>query len=202
MDDFVNSVEWSPSIGDPGVMGWLTVAAYFACCYKSARVLYFSDRIFSAPVQRQKVLWWTITVLMFFLGVNKQLDLQTLFTATAKYLAHEQGWYEQRRALQKLFIAGVIMLGLAAMVTMFVFYRNILKRHALAIAGMCALLAFILIRASSFHNMDSLISARIAGVKLNWILELGGIALVFWNARILVWQRRSLLDMPTQPVNP
>jgi hypothetical protein len=47
---------------------------------------------------------------------------------------------------------------------------------------MVFLLSFVAIRAASFHHVDILLSAHLAGLKLNWILELGGIAFVAFGA--------------------
>ena len=40
------------------------------------------------------------------------------------------------------------------------------------------LLTFIVVRAISFHHFDLFLKARVGGLKMNWVLELGGIALV------------------------
>ena len=57
-----------------------------------------------------------------------------------------------------------------------------LGRHTrelfLPIAGLALLLSFVLIRAASFHHMDQFLRFRLAGLKMNWILELGAISLV------------------------
>jgi hypothetical protein len=54
---------------------------------------------------------------------------------------------------------------------------------------------FVLVRASSFHRMDELISWRILGLRMNWLLELGGIALIAANA----WVFRRGLRSPSFP---
>ena len=52
-----------------------------------------------------------MTWLVCALGVNKQLDLQTLFTQLARDLAMAQGWYEERRRYQVAFIIAIGLLG-------------------------------------------------------------------------------------------
>lgn len=44
--------------------------------------------------------------------------------------------------------------------------------------GLIIIAVFVLVRAASFHHMDRLLGDRILLLKLNWILELGGIAVV------------------------
>jgi hypothetical protein len=60
----------------------------------------------------------------------------------------------------------------------------------LALTGTVAVLAFVLIRAASFHHIDQFIGERILGLKWNWILEVGGISIVLLSSE---WRRRSSL---------
>lgn len=195
MGHFFDKIGWTPSIGDPTFMGWFTVFAYFYCFYKCLMVLKYNDRIFIAPIPRQHVLWVGIATVMFFLGINKQLDLQTFFTASARYFAMEQGWYENRRLYQKAFIISIAIAGLCIMAALFAMYYKIIRIHLFAIVGMCVLIVFVLIRALSFHNVDHFLGASLMGFKANWLFELSGITLVFYNARILVLRKRPLVDL-------
>ncbi len=195
MHEFLSKIDWSPTIGDPTWIGWLTVTAYFICGYKSYRVLRSSERIFEDPIQRQRLLWLSITLTMVFLGINKQLDLQSFFTAAARVLSKEYGWYAERRFYQTFFIAALGVLGLTAITVMLGFYYKVRHMHGIAIVGLLALIVFILIRASSFHYVDSLLSSQVWGFKMNALLELSGIALVMLNARKLMRMRRPLIDI-------
>ncbi len=197
MHEFLSKIDWSPSIGDPTWIGWLTVLAYFTCGYKSYCVLLSSERIFEPPIQRQKLLWLSITLVMILLGINKQLDLQSFFTAAARVVAKEYGWYAERRLYQTSFIVALSIFGLATITVMLGLYYKVRRMHGIAIVGLFALIIFILIRASSFHNIDSFLSSQILGVKMNGLLELSGIALVMINARTLMRKRRPLIDINT-----
>ena len=119
---------------------------------------------------------------MFLLCINKQLDLQTFFTATARYYFLEYGIYEYRRQYQEIFILVIAIAGVLVAVGLSFEYRKVIKNHLLAIVGLVFLISFILIRASSFHNMDRLISSDILGFKMDWVLELTGIFLISINA--------------------
>lgn len=195
MTSFFDRIGWTPTIGDPTLVGWFTVFAYFFCAYQSFRVLRFGERIFAEPPRRERALWLIVACTLAFLGVNKQLDLQTLFTASARYLALQSDWYGSRRQLQAAFIGLVALAGMGAIVCLFVLFRKLLRRHALAIVGLCTLVVFVLVRATSFHYMDILIGKKIFGLYVNWILELGGILLISLNARSLYRQRRPLIDI-------
>ena len=49
-------------------------------------------------------------------------------------------------------------------------------------------LAFVLIRAASFHHIDRFIDARILGLKWNWVVEMGGISIVLVASQ---WRDRT-----------
>ena len=48
--------------------------------------------------------------------------------------------------------------------------------------GLSMLLLFVVMRAASFHHVGVFLGRRVLGLKLNWILELGSIALVAVSA--------------------
>jgi hypothetical protein len=195
---------WHPGIGDPGVVGWLTVAAYFAAgalAYRALRLhragaadarsatgsaqgdLPARAGGSSRPAIDEAILvrfWGLVLFSMLLLGVNKQLDLQTWFTEIGRDLAHRQGWYEVRRPLQVAFIALIGVAGAAATVGLAFSIRHVLHRVIGALVGLGALVTFVIVRAASFHHVDMLLGR--GRVRLNWVLELGGIALIAISA--------------------
>ena len=60
--------------------------------------------------------------------------------------------------------------------------RGDLRRAWPMVAGTVFLICFVAIRAASFHHIDRFIGIRLAGMRMNWILELGGIGLVAYGA--------------------
>jgi hypothetical protein len=56
--------------------------------------------------------------------------------------------------------------------------RRALAATWLALLGTTTLIALALIREVSLHQIDVLLGAQIIGLKVNWILELAGIALI------------------------
>ena len=66
---------------DASLLGWLTVAAYLLAAVLCGMTTLRVKDIFHDPYLRQhQLVWGLLTVAMFFLGFNKQLDLQTPFT--------------------------------------------------------------------------------------------------------------------------
>lgn len=165
---------WRPEIGDPSVMGWATVAAYGAC----AVLAFWAARVRPADDRRCFWFWVTVGLLMAVLAVNKQLDLQTLFTDIGRQVARHQGWIEQRRTVQFWFIVFFGILAVLAFLATVFFMRNLFRRFMLAFIGLFLLLSFIVIRAASFHHFDEILHSRFLNLKVNWILELTGIFIV------------------------
>ena len=175
---------WSPQIGDPTVIGWLTVAAY-ALTAVLARLVYIRQS------NRQRIFWAGLTVLLFALAVNKQLDLQSAFTAAGRCLAQAQGWYEDRQTIQIIFIILIAVTCLVIGVVLAWALRRDFDHIWMALVGVALLLAFVAIRAAGFHYFDRFIGFEFANIKMNWALELGGIALIAVNAlRLLMRDRR------------
>lgn len=171
---------WSPGIGDPTLMGWLTVVLYAAAawqCYRLATA--HSSRLGRSEV----TLWWLLALGLVALGINKQLDLQTALTEIGRMVAFQEGWYERRREVQVVFIYGVAALaGCATMVLAFL-ARKAPMATIVAIAGSVFVLAFVAIRAASFHHFDRFIGSEFVGYRMNWILEIGGICIIMFGAR-------------------
>jgi hypothetical protein len=162
---------WEPGIGDPTLYGWATVAAYAVaalCCWRAS----------ARGPARERRFWLVLAAVMAFLAINKQLDLQTLFTDIGRFEARAHGWYAQRHEYQVAFIAAVAVLALVVILTLLRRARRSSGPVRGAIVGLGLLLLFVLVRASSFHKIDWFINLRLAGLRANHLMELGGIALV------------------------
>jgi hypothetical protein len=123
-----------------------------------------------------------LTFLLLFLGINKQLDLQTLLGDVGRRTARAQGWYAERRVYQALFIAGVTAVGLMALGVFSWLGRREWRRNFVALLGTVFLYVFVLVRASSIHHVDAMLGWTWRGWTWNWILELGGIVVVALGA--------------------
>jgi hypothetical protein len=67
----------------------------------------------------------------------------------------------------------------------------------LAVLGTTLVLAYVLIRAASFHHIDRFIGQSILGLRWNWVIEISGISLVLvagvWRQMRREAQPRDLL---------
>ena len=191
MDVFFEAIGWYPKIGDATLMGWLTVFFYFATFILSLKVVLVSESIFTEQLKVQKQFWIIISCLMFLLCINKQLDLQSLLTALGRFILKEQGLYDYKRLLQVVFLASIFLAALIGFLFIVKKLYKAAKKEMLAIFGIVFLLMFILIRASSFHNIDSFIGYSLLGFKMNWFIELSGIGLIFINGILLLRVKRN-----------
>jgi hypothetical protein len=167
---------WSPTIGDPTVMGWLTVVAYVVVavlCVTAAR---------RTASRGYAWVWWMLGAMSLVLAVNKQLDLQSWFTVVGKRTAIEQGWYESRRTVQAWFITGLAAAGALAGAALWLALGRARRRFAWALVGATFIVVFVVVRAASFHHMDIFLKSELWGVRPNWILELGGLAVLGFAA--------------------
>ncbi len=170
---------WSPGIGDPSPMGWLTVLAYLMT---AALALGVALRMHGGP---GRAFWWLTTVLMLCLAVNKQLDLQSALTAAGRCIAQAQGWFDARHAVQVRFISGLVALTLLALLGGLFLLRRDLAANLLALVGLAFVAGFVLVRAVGFHHVDAFIGSSIHDVRVNWILEWTGLVLISTNALFL-----------------
>jgi hypothetical protein len=174
---FTADDHWVLGIGDPTVVGWITVFAYFVAAW-----LCWQARNKAVPEDSQgqglRRFWSFYSVVLVLLGINKQLDLQTWFTLFAKHLALDEGWYRQRRVFQAAFIGTVALGGAAGLLGMRALAGRTTGPIRTALIGGIFLGCFILIRASSFHHVDRMLGLSFGGVKVNWMLELGSISCI------------------------
>ena len=169
----IENNHWVPSIGDPTIIGWVTVVVYFIVaiiCFKAAVI----------PEQEKNIknFWLLLAFFLIALGINKQLDLQILLTQFGKDIAIEQGWYKNRRIVQAGFIVLIGLIGLTTLILLKNIFQNTNSSVKVAIIGCSILFLFIFTRASSFHHMDIFKSLNLADIKIYSVLELGGLLVI------------------------
>jgi hypothetical protein len=184
----LNQLHWRPQIGDPGFLGWFTVAAYGL----TALLAWRAGRNGAEQDRHDRLLWFWVAGLMGFLCLNKQLDLQSLFTDIGRVVAREQGWYAKRRGVQEAFVL-VLLLGTGWLLFLGAWqFRSFWRRRALLLTGLFFTLTFIVVRATSFHHIDRFLGTPLIGMRINVILELTGIAMVAAAAWQEIRGRRNL----------
>lgn len=170
-----------PLSHDPTLPGWLTAIAYAAACW-------FAASAARAAQHRGQAGWtaaafWSGTALfMAFLALNKQLDLQTAVTDIIRRQAKAGGWYGQRREYQMLFITGMALVGLGASGALAWWVRGEPRPVKMGALGLMLTMAFVTVRAASFHHHDVMGRIEFAGLRAHVLLEWSCIALVAASA--------------------
>lgn len=190
------SDRWQLAIGDPNVAGWAVFVTYALAAGIAVVVL---RRAPFDPAHRRQMqaLWGMIALLMAALALNKQLDLQSLMTALGRCLAQDQGWYENRRMVQRDFIFGLIAIAALIGAAMFWMLRGMIRQNLLPLLGLAALAGFVLIRAG--HLLHIFVPDQIAADYL--LHDLTSILEVLCPALISAagWRILRLQPLQTSP---
>jgi hypothetical protein len=177
MQFFPADITWRPGIGDPNPTAWVIVVAYFVVCglcvWAGVKERQNRDRASEKLIPQ---FWFVLAGLLFLLGWNKQLDVQTLFTQIGRDAAKSEGWYANRRPIQAIFVVLFGLGGASAVAAGIYYMRDVWKRYRLAYTGIIYLGVFVVIRAASFHHIDTILYHLWddGGYWVNTILELGG----------------------------
>ena len=156
---------------DQGPLAWFIVAGYVIAALLALRAG-------SAAAGRERSLWLGTAVALLLLGINKQLDLQTDLTDIARAAAHSEGWYGWRRDVQGLFLVLMAFGTIGIAMLLWRWLRKVTASAKVAAMGLLILLAFIFLRAASFHHIDYWVTIPVAGMRSGWWLELVGIAVI------------------------
>ena len=148
----------------------------------------------SSKRQLLPTFWFVLCGMMVFLGFNKQLDLQTCFTQVGRDLARSEGWYQERRVVQLLFVVFMLLLGMATVAASWWYIHSAWRRYRIAFLGIIYLVVFVIIRAASFHHVDIFLKSSFAGLAFNHILEVSGIVFIAYSA----WS--ATRQLPRQPL--
>lgn len=182
---------WHLGIGDPTPMGWLIFFTYVAATILSGLTWAAARELNREGRPAGSNFWLVLTLLLLFLGINKQLDLQTLLQDTVRRMAKANDWYRNRRVYQAIFIGIVVATGVLMLGTFSWLARTQWRRNFLALLGTIIIYVFVFIRATSLHHVDLALQWRFAGLKWNWILELGGILVTMAGTKIALRATRG-----------
>lgn len=165
---------WFQEAGDPNIVAWIITVGYAIAAWTS------HTAATHAKVQRRsratQRFWQVLMIAMILLGLNKQLDLQSLLIDCGRTMSREGGWFAHRRMVERGFatalaasLALILILGLRRM-------RRPSPAMILAIAGVGMLVGFILLRSASILHIPGLDQAT-NGLLQN-MLELCGVGAV------------------------
>lgn len=180
---------WSFGFNDPTLLGWITTAGYLLAAALSLRAM----RIGKQKGANFARFWLILAAVLLLLGLNKQLDLQTLLQKTGSRIALESGWYEQRNLVRYGFVAVVAMGFLASGIWLFAKKRISLPRNPLLWLSIALILLFVFIRTSALDGVFRATGLRLDRDTPAHLLEFVGVLCL--NGALI---RKSRLDR-TEP---
>ena len=173
---------------EPTIGRWLIQIIYIlvsVSCWKTARKLALNH----ACALHEHRVWQAIATLFVALCINKQLSLETALTEYGRNLAFSEGWYKQRQVVQLACIMLVTLSGIIAGIILLMWARNGPQSTLFALMGTTFVVAYLMLRAISFHPVDQFISGRILGLHWNLILQMSGIGVVLMASE---WRRKQI----------
>lgn len=133
---------------------------------------------------RDRRFWLAAAALLLVMASAKQLQLQDEVTGTARDLLKATGWYDWHEDAQNLIglmIAGAVG---AAFTLLGSWLRRSDRSVKIAGAALSLLVAFVAVRAASFHAMDAWVTREALGLRLGWWVELAAIAVFGGSALV------------------
>jgi hypothetical protein len=175
--------DWWEIWGDPLLSGTI-----FMVSYGVTALLIF--RVSIGFEARERLYWRLCGGLFLFQLANTNLDLHALVWTTGRCMAHAQGWYENRREAQVLFLVSLaIVVGLILLTVVVVFSRNIF-RNLLLTLGVSIALGFTTVKGINYHGFEQYYGAEVGPFRVADFIEYSGIVLAFLAVLIRLRQIR------------
>jgi hypothetical protein len=176
-------IGWRPQWDNPTLLGWSVVAAYGLAALACARAAVLARDGGSLGARGGEEvggagMWWALASALCFLGVNKQLNLQTLLIALGRHWAAAGGWLDWQRSAQLVF--GLVFgLGLCLLlVWLAARHRDFFRRNPRPFQGMLVLGLFIALRAATINHADQFLGLDLKDKHWAWVLEIAGSLLI------------------------
>jgi hypothetical protein len=168
-------------IGDQYISSWLNTVIY-GCSLVVAIFKWKNLKHSQAPLQEQ-YFWLFIIFILSALGINKQLNLQTLFINIGRHIAQYEGWTEKRRLFQSWFAYTFSGIVICAVLIIIVSVRKLWRHNLLALVGLSILCFYTVMRTTSICHVGFVAeSSNVGEFRLTDIIEFFGILGIFINA--------------------
>lgn len=173
---------WHFQCDNPTILGW-SVVAFYATAALSCAVA----ALMSSSRRRRGLhlgrdcgpgIWWVLAVALTLLGVNKQLNLQTMLIVVLRHVSFTEGWWGQRREVQLIFSA-VFGVGVALLLMWLALrHREFFQKNPQAFWGVIILGVFVALRAATINHADEFLRIDLRDEQWAWIFEVSGSVLI------------------------
>jgi hypothetical protein len=118
--------------------------------------------------------WASAGALFVVLAISREVDLASHIAGIGRGIFRTEGWYPDRRPLQKLVILAVLGIGgVATLAGAALLVAHGRTQLAFGFVAMMALGVFLVVRAISWHDIDGVLyRSSIESVQVNAIAEL------------------------------
>lgn len=190
----VDEQGWSWKPGDPYLAAYILTGYYlllaamsFWLCRRirlqERQVVTESSEISS--LKRRYYLWMMIALVVLLLGINKQLDLQSLIPYLGRLVFLKLGIYGIRRPVQAIFFVAIFFVSVVGLALVFRRVRIPSRPALLAWLGLFLQCGFVLFRAATINHLEWRLWTAIRAHSLNIVIETIGLVVI--NAA-LVWE--------------
>ena len=142
---------WSVGFHDNDPLDWIVTLGYLAAAGFCIYAWLQEKR--SGPRGVIPRFWLVLAILMALLGINKQLNFQTLLGQIGREAVEDEGLYARRRTIQKLFIFSFCAVGAGVFAGLIWWVRRQWKRYIPALIGLALAGLYAVIRAATFHHV-------------------------------------------------
>lgn len=151
-------------------------------CYAVTSILTYtsSQRLLGA----EQLAWRFAVFVMVFQFANTPLDLHGLAWASARCLAHIQGWYAERHLFQRNILLALILATAALVFFAMALLRRNFLRNLLLVLGVGLSLGMTMAKGVNYHYLEVFYSARFGPLATADLVELFGIALVLFATQL------------------
>lgn len=179
---------WQPGMNDPFFLSWVMVGIYLLAAILAFAVV-LRATLPAATRGRERLFWGLVAVVLTFMAVNKQADLQTLLLAAGSCLTKAVGWTGQNQRIEG--VAMVLLAGAAFAAGALILWglRPTLRRTALPLLGLTLMASFVVFRAAEIFDFLGPLRQVARGHWPDRILEVSGPAVIIAGALILLSRR-------------
>jgi hypothetical protein len=164
-------------------LGWTMLALYLVVALLAFRVAAISGSANSAAMGR---VWICLGIILAVLGLNKQVDLQTLLIHFGRHIARREGLLAYRPELHFALFLGftltVIALLAIAMLRFSAEVGEFVRKFPIAVSGCGLICVYIVIRAALIDHVNRTLGVDPEGIPFIWPLEAGGLLLIMFQA--------------------
>lgn len=180
---------WAPGFGDRDLYGYVMTVVHLVAAGLAVTVAVRGPFLSNAR-RAERWLWVIGAAVLVALAINKQLDLQSMMVVAARCIARGQGWYENRRFYQTEVILGLLIAAAIVVPVLIFVLRKALVGNLAFVLSMSALVAFVLLRAISFHHLDVVFGTNVLSFRLHRVIEVTALTVVILVAAMRLRKRR------------